>query len=206
MPSTGHTGLKRGRPPKIDAPTLYLVACELVDNQPRPPEEQKITESVRKVIERVETGSTYREANVRRVRRKFKQQGLGWLVGIAKKYGLVDEYDPLRLAYAPLATPDPTKEGAFRFSQARVMQPRLTREGVILDSPRWSDMARNGWHPVQKLAGDEWIIERYLQRVLTPEEHEAECAAYFEQIAQLGSIEIDGGLQEDDGVLPPDSQ
>jgi hypothetical protein len=41
--------------------------------------------------------------------------------------------------------------------------------------------------------------------VLTPLEHEAECAAYFEQIAQLGPIEIDGSLQED-GVLPPDSQ
>jgi hypothetical protein len=76
---------------------------------------------------------------------------------------------------------------------------------VMQDSPEWFDMARNGWHPVQGLGGGAWIIERYLQRVLTPLEHEAECAAYFEQIAQLGPIEIDGSLQED-GVLPPDSQ
>ena len=65
-------------------------------------------------------------------------------------------------------------------------------------------MARNGWHPVQGLGGGAWIIERYLPRVLTPVEHKAECAAYFEQIAQLGPIEIDGSLQEDDGVLPPE--
>jgi hypothetical protein len=51
------------------------------------------------------------------------------------------------------------------------------------------------------------MIERHLRRVLTPEEHEVECAAEFEQmLAQLGPIEIDGGLQEDDGIPPPDFQ
>ena len=132
-----------------------------------------------------------------------------WLPPITKKYGPVDEYDPddPRFADAPLATPDPLKEGALQFSRARVMQPQLGRKGVILDSPRWFDMARNGWHPVQGLGGGAWMIERHLQRVLTPEEHEAEYAAEFEQmLAQLGPIEIDGGLQEDDGILPPDFQ
>ena len=96
------------------------------------------------------------EVTVRRVRRKFIQQGdlARWLPPIAKKYGRVDEYDPgdPRFADAPLATPNSTKEGgALRFSQAQVMQPRLGRKGVILEVPDWFDMARNGWQPVQRI-------------------------------------------------------
>ena len=189
MSTRGQKGRGRGRPPERDIPKFYLVACELADDQP-------LTRAVRKVVQRVEPSPTYFDVNVRRIRRKFKKQRAEeWLTTIAKKYGWIDDYDPACFADASLATPDPAKEGALQFSQARVMQ----------DSPEWFDMARNGWHPVQGLGGGAWIIERYLQCVLTPVEHEAECAAYFEQIAQLGPIEIDGSLQED-GVLPPDSQ
>jgi hypothetical protein len=160
----------RGRPKGSgiqDKPILY----EIVLLRARDPELDQTT-AIRRVIAQHQVENTN---TVRRVRNKFLD--FEPMHGIAAfQYLQAAQYDPDRHAGASMGT------------LARVKQ---------ADSTLWAHMSRNGWEPVREWYDGEWIIQRRLRRVLTPEELHEECAAYF---ALIGSVEMNGNRQSNEAA------
>jgi hypothetical protein len=165
----------RGRRPGTgirDEPLLYEIALR------RAAEPQLgITPAIKQLEHLVVIKNTNHR---RRIRNKYKE--FEPMYGpVADLYLRAEEYDPARHSDAPIGTFARVKQG----------------------SALWPDMSRNGWHPVRGWRDGgrkdgEWIIQRQLCRLSTPKELHEQCAEY---LAQIGPIEIDGGMQGDDEGL-----
>jgi hypothetical protein len=93
---------------------------------------------------------------IRRVRERYKE--FARMYGsVAHEYLRTEPYDRIRHSDAPNGT----------------------RARVQANAPDWEHASWNGWFAVQEWTGGEWIIERHLCRILTPEEHNEQAAAYY---------------------------